>query len=544
MQWQALAHWVHRFFRHFGHHMVESVPAALFVAALITVVNYFSGVLHPFDTYVFFALANKSAVESLIPSLPVLAQAQVGHQTRIAVLTIDESRYADEYGQLAPLSRCPLLRDMERIYAARPRAVVIDLDISPALWLRKAAPPAGSGQCKTASYAEQVSARCQAECEEQVYRLLEGSGTPTVLMLPFGISDLRAGFADTRLAPWFERMSFAGVKFGDATLAATFGVVLDASTEIDSIAGQTCLALGRDAADCAKPRKGDEHQIDPRKYLDGSVDAFSLADLPTADMLRTGVVGAVVFFGGAWDEDDIHFTPAGAVYGIDVHAASLATILAHAQPNDLRTLLLDLASESRELLEFMLDVALGIVFGAIATSLWIKYFDFRFSPEAWRRECATPFVALLVVFYGGVLLVITHLALIALSRWAIWLSPVPMAFGMFVDSFTVHPVTQSVHSAFEFAERTANLGAVRRLHRQGPVAVQAWRKAGVAGRDQVHRKMQRVKNRHGSGRLALPVLRSEAPKHRFTAMVKACRRWVWLGIVVWGVMIVIPYGRL
>jgi hypothetical protein len=481
---------------------------------LITVINHLSGALHPFDAYVYFALANARAVAHLPPSIPD----KPNMAAPTLVVTIDEDRYADEYGQAAPLSRCPLLRDIERIYDAVPAAVVIDLDISPAVWLSRAAPPAAdvvNGRCKNAPYADQVSARCQAECEELIYKRLERPGPPaTVLMLPFGIGDVCDGLADKRLSPWIKRMQSAGVTFGDAHLSVRFGLVLDAPTGNDSLAEQACLVSGRSGANCSNPGTDEEHNIDSRKYLDGSVDSIGISALPKAGSSPDPLAGKFVFFGGAWDENDIHFTPAGAVYGVDVHAASFATLLQPVEEEGLGARVRTLLSEQKEPLAFLLDVGLGIVFGVLATIIWSIYFNCRFSPDANIREYSTLLVILMIAVYFGVnLLVAGVFSYGLLATWDIWMSPLPVAVGMLVETFAGHPVSQSVHSAVAIALRT-NRRAIGR------------------------RNLQRVNNKHRAGRKVSSVPLATAMKYRIAVWVKALRRLVWFAIVIWGLAIV------
>src|SRR5438132_8473473 len=141
--------------------------AVVFVAAVVAI-GHDHGWLDFVDGYAFLVLGNLTAGRLAVGAEALTPPSQVG----AFVVEIDQRRYEEQYSARAPLDRCALHRDLARMYAARPRLLVVDIDLAPALWLMNPSRQDPSDQ---------------KGCEERLYRLLEehAAKTRTVLVAPF-----------------------------------------------------------------------------------------------------------------------------------------------------------------------------------------------------------------------------------------------------------------------------------------------------------------------------------------------------------------------
>jgi hypothetical protein len=429
----------HQFWLNAWHHIVKEFPAALFVASVITIVDYKTYLIESIDVFAFVVVANDDVQGKLVTAEQRADRTAKTRARQATVVTIDESAYSKDYKELSPLSRCPLLRDLERIYASNPRLVVIDLDISPAYWLDN---PAGKDwlvsterqmtpECQTG---RESAPECQVLCQRLLYQNIKDSKAETVLMLPFGVPDFKTGLLDARYGLWMESMQSSHVRFGDAQLEPELGLfVLDVPTVEDSIARQACRAAKPGNDTCAEKRHGGAHTINPRMLLDGTIGSMTTSEFAKDDGGRHQVEKSAVFFGGNWDDTDHYVTPAGRVNGVEVHAVAYTSLGKHAE-------------ESKPL-HFGLDLALAVFFGFPTAWLWGQYFDCRFGNDLRSRVQGPIFVILLPAAFIVIVAVAFKLSYLLLHEYLIWASPVPIAIGRFIEGFVTCAVAQAVHAA-------------------------------------------------------------------------------------------------
>lgn len=460
------------------HELLEELPAAIFVAAAVLIIHHKTYLLDVLDTYTFALIGNAHALVQngvlrdgvSTPGTP---------RKSVTVLSIDAGSYANQYRQLSPLNRCALQRDIERIYAARPAVLAIDLNLAPALWLAYPVAPTDrlpAGQCKHATADRQLTAQCQAQCQEELYEHIaqQQQQTPTVVMLQDASTAAPADYRTTR-DRWTARMRSVGVRFGHPYLISSFGMLLNIDTQKDPATGlaplieETCLA-NRGGHACLDERGHFGPNIDSHNYLNGSVDFHTMADFSAAENVRRSIAGNVVFFGGDWDGADNHVTPVGKLPGVVIHAAAFASIKER--------------HKVHEIFNLMGDVIIGLIFGQITVRLWRAYFVCRFSNDARERQLALGYVVLLAAVFIFLIVPFTFgLSYALMAAWTVWISPVPVAIGMFIDNFGAGSVSQATRVA---------LGQMHRpLRHQHPLRwlthpvtdiVNLWNKVDKAGR--------------------------------------------------------------
>jgi len=415
--------------RHFG----EAFLPALCVASIVTVLNHHTAVFDPLNAVVFAEVMSRVSYEGLFKDQPFKG----GSAT---VISIDQDSYSNAYGEQAPLNRCQLKHDLAAIYAAQPAVLVIDIDLSPARWLRNAPLPGKEEKCDASSSFVQLNASCQAQCERDLYTALKARRpTKTILMLPLGVEDIQEGRQSEQFGKWFSEMEQAGLQFGDPSIVETFGIVLHMRREPASFATLVCNTMkdrpqgGRCVAD---EKLGRDPWINAHTYF-SNIKSLTTAQLtdkaqPVADIMR----GKAVFFGRESRQDDQYLTPVGTVNGVEIHAASFLTLTNPVLEDHLRT--------------FAEEVFIAILFGALIDFCWRRYFHARFSSDARLRLAAPAYVFGLACAYVVLVALAWVVSWYRLGHKGIWASPIELAVGMLIEAWIRGTIKGAVHASFAF----------------------------------------------------------------------------------------------
>lgn len=346
--------------------------------------------------------------------------------SKTAVITIDDARYVNVYGERSPLDRCQLTKDLSNLLSKRPQTVAIDLDLSP--------------------LARESSD--ETICQNNLDQLLDKESNRLILLAPFPTSNEK--FRETKLR-WMQNRCKAGLDFADGTLIQSFGSVTGMRTAEEdrltfagllhekskSSESETRSPICTDIANAATQwlsKDGTTH--DPAeghmemKSINFSEVARSLA-LMTFDSKAyqnvSSLDGVRVVFGGSWGQADTFLTPLGNLPGAAIHGAALIS-LDHP------------VSKLSHLWGFCLDIVLGLLFGAIVKKMWAWYVA-ALKHDVHKRFSAASTAVLfsLVVVY---LLVVSATMLIAVYLYAhhnIEIVPLLMALLMLVDGFINGP---------------------------------------------------------------------------------------------------------
>ncbi|MET0517559.1 MAG: hypothetical protein ABW005_01870, partial [Burkholderiaceae bacterium] len=183
-----------------------------------------------------------------------------------------------------------------------------------------------------------------------------------------------------------------------------------------------------------------------------------------------------------YDRTDEYLTPLGMLSGVKIHAATALSL-----------------SSKWEGLNFLIDIALGLVFGLCVHGFWHRYFQQRLglvhpvdpanaatptdataATAAGGADTASPGLAYLwlvglLLFWLVLGLALLPLLSIAALRWAgLWISPVPMLIGMTVDAFVMGSVQTATQLLPDSAARPRPLAFLRGLRRRHePTAIRA-----------------------------------------------------------------------
>lgn len=431
-----------------GHPWRNTIVASLFMACL----SYLGhSIFAPFNAISYVALANISHLAAL-PAAPVLQTTPA----RFVVVGISASRYTREYRGQSPLPRCQLRDDLRSLYAAKPRSLAIDFDLSPTILAQTLADGGES-----------------AGCEAEITKLLAENSKITTLITPFpvegkefsqqkhqwmlGLCDKHVTFAE----PFLNR-GWGGVTYDWVPSPYALGNVVanralgspsdhghateDICTKLQALGTETAAFIGNGylSGDWESPQWL-EHAPHPTLLNFAALSQLvELRNWESAAPLPEGLEGKHVFLGAKYGVDDRFPTPVGERYGVDLHAAASASML---QP----------IANLSDLISLVMDFLIGLVFAKIVHFFWNGHFE-AVSGHQCRsisinanRALAPLWLIAFVLAYSALICLAAAVSFSLLTYTGLWLAPVPIAIGMFIDGF----LTGSVEHA---SERLAEAG--------------------------------------------------------------------------------------
>ncbi|MNZ89612.1 hypothetical protein D3C78_1085450 [compost metagenome] len=152
--------------------------------------------------------------------------------------------------------------------------------------------------------------------------------------------------------------------------------------------------------------------------------------------------------------------------------------------------LLEPTSDFFHLFAFLLEIAIGLIFGLFIDYSWRSYYHLRLSSDdACRQRAPLRLIKLAAVLCALVLLV-TFLSIYLLGYSDLWLSPIPIALGMLIESF----FTGAVHGAVKegLQQRKELASTLNQAFNAGPDRFRA-------EIDAEERKQLRIAHHHPSG---------------------------------------------
>lgn len=405
----------------FRDHAREDWPAALVVTAIVTIVHMNLGWFDAIDRFAYVVLGH---ISSLTRS------PEATDTVRIA---IDEKTQAERYLDRSPLDRCVLKEHLASIYEADPRLVVVDLDVSPALWIEQSA---------------SIEKDNQKTCEDDLYKRIQEHGKKTILMLPFAIlkSELEANTLGKQ-REWMSSMHKKGVRFGRGELLVEHGIVNEASMSPCSLSRVALQPVAISEEKCNTEIDGSvakvlcacqsQKQKVRRIVLNfrKEIKLVELSEPGSASLKETQ--GKVVFFGARYGEQDRFLTLRDEMYGMDLHALGYASGI-NGQGIDF------LDDQVGHILKFVIELAIAFVFGTLITYIWRRYFELHRSESKSKQESAFLQVLWLGLWFFVLLYGCLVGSLFLLTRSGVWLSPVPIAIGMLIESFAVGSVMEAL----------------------------------------------------------------------------------------------------
>lgn len=358
----------------------------------------------------------------------------------LVVLEIDEATFfhPDHYGGRSPLDRCLLKQDIESILRAYSGLITlgIDFDLSP------------------------VGDVVQDQCTFQLLDLLKvkheaspGKEFRAVLIWPV------LPFEQAQARKWFDIVQSRGIRIVDPRFHVEFGMVRaysDAPDQCPSL-GVAVREAQRDDRFChcqfesmqQKPDHGWLRQI-AFETIAFSPTAMHLVDdqgyqSTLKDQIKATASSKVrrVLFGAGYTRDEVWQTPVAQLSGIEIHAA----IASREGP-----------SESG-LWGFLLDVVVGVAFGALVHWIWRGYLVQRLGLRAPPKHGAAPaitglppretawrWMALLALVTVAVAALLAAFSGAASQLLSIWIRPVPVVIGMACDALVMGSVQAIIHA--------------------------------------------------------------------------------------------------
>lgn len=402
-------------FERLKHHTTST----LFVTACVTLLHVSTSWLDALDTYSFMWVSNVAA--SLAPS----------DQTspRIAVVEIDDWSFDNAFSRRSPLKRDEIHRILTEIYETRPGLLVIDLDLAPA--------------------DATILSEEEEQMEREIARLIAAKsgpeGTATVLLSPMPVTHRAWSERRQQWRDDLEQSKDARISFGHGGIPERFGMTNRFFADDESLYAAASRGAGYpgDFSRASSALSRNTGIIDPRVYLT-KLDPVSVTR-PKGDEVEAlscrihrafreecGKPGPeqskrIVYFGAAFGEDDLFATPFGRLYGVEVHAAAFAT-----------------GRESKHwvhALGIAIDFVVGFFLGLLITKAWKNYVEWRMHPNPEISAVAGIVAFRLMVLLAVALGAMTVLAGFAMAWKGVWISPIPIAIGMFVEAWVIGPIS-------------------------------------------------------------------------------------------------------
>lgn len=346
-------------------------------------------------------------------------------------LTIDNSEFVERFNEQSPLDRCQLKSLLEDILDNHSSVLVIDLDLS----------PSPSPSSKTHS--------CQKELDE----LLDRNHERLILLVPFKTE--HPGLKKTKL-DWAKQRCTRNVDFGYGDLYQSLGMVTNffyypatAATLADLAAARGERTSDRKSYFCENLLQETQ---DPSSLFDSSpLDKLErrLAQINYPKVARTlltmnqtdfAVLPSLnepdlpIFIGADWDSSDQFQTPIGNLPGVSLHAAQYLSII---QP----------VSHASHLITWLLDILIGIFFGAIIHKGWGYYSNaVKTDAASDRSSTASVVILLLFVAYLSATGIVMTLAWFLHKHFSVVLLPLVMSLFMLIDGFVTGPREALNHS--------------------------------------------------------------------------------------------------
>jgi CHASE2 domain len=392
--WLNISHWLRKW------HILPSI----FWACALFVGHHAARSFFEFPEQVAYTVASNLIAQVATPSL---ANANGPSQADIVLKVDTESAHNAPYFGEIPTQRCALAGDLEKILSSKPRALVVDVDVSPTN--RAIAEPNGA------------DALCAAKLEQ----LLSSYAAKTTIIAITPSQFTKSEAVHAARAIWQEKMTRRGIHFGGANLIKRAGDLVTTYEANESISHVLCQKL--------KCEKSTPQANESSALINFSAFKRQFVNTTTTSFSRTLIQDKVVFFGFGIDDEDIHLTPLGMKHGIDIHAAAYASMR---EP----------LTEPSGIWDILLDVALGVLVGKMAHYFLNKYMKSKQLENVQasvhsKRKFAYFWLVILVIGVAVIGLAASLAASKLLEFWGIWLSPVIMILAMLMDALCRAPIT-------------------------------------------------------------------------------------------------------
>lgn len=349
------------------------------------------------------------SVLKILSSLHVESNSTIlnSHLNSVALI-IDDLYYERHFDSSSPLDTKELAFILEKIAIQKPKTIVLDFDISPDFNFK--------------------NSKNKFEPREIDILLSKIQMSGINVLLPFSFT--AATDENKKLKQnWFEYICSKDIELGIPTVKENFGVSLLYSNFSEHISN---LAYSNDTSSiCSKilsPNKIDivkeefETIINQEKkelsinFTGIQKRSFYLSNKNQLDTLD--IKDKTVFLGGSYGYSDKYLIPGTEVNGVEILEAIYYTLSHKIEEADIY-------------LSSFIDIVNGLIFGWILNSL-LRLRKQQFSKAHYERY------ALLNVSIFGLLIFWIGLSLqisaTVFESFYIWLNPIPIVFGMFLDS--------------------------------------------------------------------------------------------------------------
>jgi hypothetical protein len=425
-------------------HIISSFRTALFLAAVMVLLEHYTVVLEWLDVFM-LRLATTFAMST--------AESK---RAEVLVFTIQQEPFEKEFQSRSPIDRHELLKyfkELDKIYNPRTfenlRVLAIDYDLSP------------NGYDLDDKNKCVISNKKELKEQNELDDFLVKQAIRVVLIKPLPVKNRRLCQCKVAWEDEIQKKSTRRILFGHSEVwhYDMLGPVAKYVESEESFPATVFAAAkgrspsgGGDITSCDDSKSSSLHDPDkkPKRerinflqaYATGAVKVCQLIDIKGFDDCKkyfefdtSGKVDAsgkplnspistisAIFFGGEYGKDDIYTTPLGILPGVTIQAYTYFSIGQRQNSNAWLWLWLAL----------LLDIILGFIVGLIFHWNWENFHRCRHSnPDKFAPQVG--WALLSVLFLLNILVFLVLISSPLLGR-GIWINPAPIIIGLFIKS--------------------------------------------------------------------------------------------------------------
>ncbi|MFK7779804.1 MAG: CHASE2 domain-containing protein [Candidatus Gracilibacteria bacterium] len=367
----------------------DSIVSYFFVNGIILILSFIG----------IFDIANTISLRNIANS--ITSENVYSTSNKSLTLMISNTFFEKEFKSKTPLDKDKLYTLLNNIIMQKPKSIIFDLDISP-------------------DY--DFSNLSKNLLNHKLYNLLKKHAININIILPFAfISDTQENKRIKK--EWIKEMCTANIKFALPFLDAEMGVALryhDYNNNL-SLGQVSNLSICADVLSTTnienlqnkyqkKYNQSEKYPINYKNIQTSTIILNSMNDLKKYDLTDKSI-----FLGGGYGFSDKYITPYGEKYGVQIHEAIFYTI---SHKIDRASIYITI------LIDFLLAISFGILIEQVLE----------------KREKITTLNSLV---FNNVLLFFILIVFVLISMETsnymyhnlyIWLNPIPIIIGMFLDS--------------------------------------------------------------------------------------------------------------
>ena len=353
-------------------------------------------------------IINSSTLKNIESSLSIKKGTYLNSGSSV-VLVISNTYFEKVFNSQTPLDKKHLMNLIQKISGKNPNSIIFDLDISPDYNFNN----------------EIANIKNNA-----FYDYLMSISKDIKIVLPFAfISESKEN--KKLKSEWIRRMCKNNIHFAFPFISSEIGATLqylnyknhlsvfsnnllqnkhDVENICNEVSSETILSF--EDIKSKHSKKYESSELTPINFKNINFNTIELNSI--SDLDKYDLKDKVIFLGGSYGFGDTFITPYGEKYGVQIHDAIYYTLNHKIDPANIYIAVIS-------------DVLIGLLFGYIFSYILVKRANIKNNNGFIKVNIQL--IAILVCFIYGSTILSTYL----FHYLYVWLNPVPIVVGMFVD---------------------------------------------------------------------------------------------------------------